>query len=150
VTIAAAMLPAAALERLLSTCTEIGAASFLLVSASRSVAKVAKPSRWAAICREAAMLAGRFEVPAVAGPMPLAKALEQAAEPCLLDRSGGRRLAELDSPADVTLFVGPEGGWTAEELALADGRIVRLGRRNLRSETAAAAALAIALARRGD
>src|SRR5437660_2403739 len=42
-TLAAAMLPAAALEQVLSRCTEAGAARFLLVDAERSVARAAKP-----------------------------------------------------------------------------------------------------------
>ena len=44
------------------------AGSFVLVAADRSVARAAKPERWATICREAAMLAGRLVVPEVTGP----------------------------------------------------------------------------------
>jgi 16S rRNA (uracil1498-N3)-methyltransferase len=150
ITIAAAMLPAPALELLLARCTEIGAAAFLLVSARRSVAKGVKPQRWAAICREAAMLAGRFRVPDVSGPLPLDEALNAAVEPYLLDRTGRRRLADLASPRDLTLFVGTERGWTPDEVELAGERVLRLGRRNMRAETAAMAALATALATRGD
>ena len=128
VTIAAAMLPASALELLLARCTELGAAGFVLVSATRSVGRGTRPARWAAICREASMLAGRFSVP---------------------DRRGETRLADV-SLGDATLFIGPEGGWTEAELDLARGRVLRLGRRTLRAETAAIAALAVALAAGGD
>jgi len=150
VTVAAAMLPAAALELLLARCTEAGASGFLLVSAERSVARASKPDRWSSICREAAMLAGRFGVPEVRGPLPLAAGLRWAVNPYVLDRKAERRLADLSAPRDLTLFVGPEGGWTGTELELAGGRVLRLGRRNMRAETAAIAGVAVALAVRAD
>jgi 16S rRNA (uracil1498-N3)-methyltransferase len=49
----------------------------------------------------------------------------------------------------VTLLIGPEGGWTERELALATEE-ASLGPRNLRAETAALVGLAIALSARGD
>jgi 16S rRNA (uracil1498-N3)-methyltransferase len=150
ITIAAAMLPATALELLLARCTEAGAAGFILVNAERSIARGAKPERWVAICREAAMLAGRFSVPEVRGPISLREAWSQAVNPYLLDRCGQASLAQVTEPSDVTLFIGPEGGWTETELSIAEGCVVRLGRRNMRAETAAIAAVAIALAGRGD
>jgi 16S rRNA (uracil1498-N3)-methyltransferase len=143
ITVAIAMLPAAGLELVLSRCTEAGAAAFRLVAAERSVARGSKPDRWATICREAAMLAGRLVVPPVAEPVPLATAWAAAREPWLLDR-GGAPLGRLDGPA--TLFVGPEGGWTDAERAVAGERVLSLGPRNLRADTAALVGLAVALA----
>ena len=142
VTVAAAMLPASALELTLSRCTEEGAAGFLLVDAARSVARGSKPVRWAGICREAAMLAGRLVVPPVAGPVPFARAWAGAERPWLLDR-GGQPLGRLREPA--TLFVGPEGGWSPAERAAAGDRVLSLGPRNLRADTAALVGLALAL-----
>jgi len=143
ITVAVAMLPAASLELVLSRCTEAGAAGFRLVAAERSVARGSKPERWATICREAAMLAGRLVVPAVAEPAPLAVVWAEAEEPWLLDR-GGEPLDRLGGPA--TLFVGPEGGWTPAERAVAGPRVRTLGPRVLRADTAALVALAVALA----
>lgn len=142
VTLAVAMLPAAALELVLSRCTEAGAAAFLLVEAERSVARASKPERWAAICREAAMLAGRLVVPPVTGPEPFARAWAEAERPWLLDR-GGEPARRLDGGG--TLFVGPEGGWTPAERALAGDRVLGLGPRTLRADTAALVGLALAL-----
>jgi 16S rRNA (uracil1498-N3)-methyltransferase len=142
VTLAVAMLPAAGLELTLSRCTEAGAAGFLLVDAARSVARGSKPERWAAICREAAMLAGRLVVPPVAGPVPFARRWAEAERPWLLDR-GGEPLGGLREPA--TLFVGPEGGWAPAERAVAGDRVLSLGPRNLRADTAALVGLALAL-----
>jgi 16S rRNA (uracil1498-N3)-methyltransferase len=142
VTLAAAMLPAAALELVLSRCTEAGAAGFVLVDAERSVGRGSKPDRWRSICREAAMLSGRLVVPEVAGPLPFARAWTEADRPWLLDR-GGAPIDRLDGGA--TLFIGPEGGWSPAERALAAGRTLSLGPRNLRADTAALVALALAL-----
>ncbi|MBO0701994.1 MAG: RsmE family RNA methyltransferase, partial [Candidatus Dormibacteraeota bacterium] len=97
--LALALLPAPALEDALARCTELGAAGFLLVEAERSVARARgdrKSERWSAICREAAMLAGRLRVPEVRGPLPLHRLAELApGDLVLLDSGAGRRLATL-------------------------------------------------------
>jgi len=142
VTIAVAMLPAAALEHVLSRCTELGAAAFLLVQAERSVARGAKPERWSSICREAAMLAGRLSVPEVRGPVTFGSLLEDP-DVLVLDPEGSRPLRTGRSA--VTLAIGPEGGWSAAEKGAAGERLVSLGSRTLRADTAALAALAAAL-----
>ncbi|HYM67859.1 MAG TPA: RsmE family RNA methyltransferase, partial [Patescibacteria group bacterium] len=118
VSIAVANLPAAALELVLSRCTEAGAHSFHVFQADRSVARGSKPERWAVICREAAMLAGRLRVPEVAAEPSLEAVLGTAANPLLLVRGAATPLALLTAPPDVTLLGGPEGGWSERELAL--------------------------------
>lgn len=147
-----ALLPAGALEEALARCTELGAAGFLLIQAERSVARTrgeAKAARWATICREAAMLAGRLGVPGVQAPMALRDLVERApGELVLLDAGAEGRLADLP-PRERTLAIGPEGGWTPAERALVRNH-ASLGPRNLRAENAAAAALAVALAAAGD
>ena len=142
ITLAVAMLPAPALDLVLSRCTEAGAAAFVLLAADRSVGRGARPDRWGSVCREAAMLAGRLQVPEVSGPLPFAQAWAAAPSPLLLDRPGPSRPSLADSS---TLFVGPEGGWSPAELALAGERCASLGPRNLRADTAALVALTLAL-----
>ncbi|MBO0685437.1 MAG: 16S rRNA (uracil(1498)-N(3))-methyltransferase [Candidatus Dormibacteraeota bacterium] len=142
ITLAVAMLPASSLDLVLSRCTEAGAARFQLVAAERSVARGGRPDRWQTICREAAMLAGRLQVPEVRAPVGLEEAWTQAPEPYLLDRSGSP-MRGLESGA--ALFIGPEGGWTPAELAMAGRRTLSLGPRNLRADTAALVGLALAL-----
>jgi len=145
VTMALALLPAAALEQSLARCTELGARGFLLVSAERSVSRAARPERWATICREAAMLAGRLTVPAVEGPVSFAQLLARPAV-LVLDSSGAQPLAAGGLGAEAVLAIGPEGGWSPAERAAAGGRLRTLGGLNLRAETASVAALATALA----
>jgi len=145
ITIAIAQLPAPALELVLSRCTEAGAFAFHVVQADRSVARGAKVERWNTICREAAMLAGRLRVPGVAGPSTVDEVVAAAENPVMLVRGAQADLADLDQPRDLTLLVGPEGGWSDRELALVETK-AGLGPRNLRADTAALVGLAVALA----
>jgi len=145
ITIAIAQLPAPALELVLSRCTEAGAFAFHVVQADRSVARGAKVERWNTICREAAMLAGRLRVPVVAGPSTVDEVVAAAENPVMLVRGAQADLADLDQPRDLTLLVGPEGGWSDRELALVESK-AGLGPRNLRADTAALVGLAVALA----
>jgi 16S rRNA (uracil1498-N3)-methyltransferase len=147
ITIAIAQLPAPALELVLSRCTEVGAYGFHVIHADRSVARGAKAERWSTICREAAMLAGRLRVPVVEGPSTLDEVVSASTHPVLLVRGAPVDLADLREPRDITLLVGPEGGWSDRELGLVANR-AGLGPRNLRADTAAVVGLALALAGR--
>jgi 16S rRNA (uracil1498-N3)-methyltransferase len=147
ITVAIAQLPAPALELVLSRCTEVGAYGFHVFRADRSVARGDKTERWHTICREAAMLAGRLRVPEVEGPSTLDEVLSASDHPVLLMRGAPVDLADLREPRDLTLLVGPEGGWSDRELALVSTR-AGLGPRNLRADTAAVVGLALALAGR--
>jgi len=149
ITIAIANLPAQALEHVLSRCTEAGAHAFVVFNADRSVGRGRKLERWATICREAAMLAGRLRVPEVSAASSVEAVIGAVATPVLLSREALRRLAEVSEPRDVTLLIGPEGGWTERELELAT-ETATLGPRSLRADTAAVVGLAVALAARGD
>ncbi len=129
---------------MLSRCTEVGAFAFHIVQAERSVARGGRPERWEQIVREAAMLAGRLRVPAVAGPSSLAEVLEQEPNPVMLAPGAPVALRAMPRDGAVTLLVGPEGGWTAREMAAVSTH-AGLGPRNLRADTAAIVATAIAV-----
>jgi 16S rRNA (uracil1498-N3)-methyltransferase len=147
ITVAIANLPASALELVLSRCTEVGAFAFTVFQAERSVARGAKLERWNTICREAAMLAGRLRVPGVTLARSLGEAVDGAENPVLLQRSAPAGLAALATPRDLTLCIGPEGGWTQAEASLVATH-ASLGPRNLQAGTAAIVALGVALAAR--
>ena len=140
VTVAISHLPASSLELVLARCTEVGASGFVIVQAARSVARGARTERWQTIVREAAMLAGRLRVPDVAGPASVAEVVRDSANPVMLVRGAPR----MEAAGDATLLIGPEGGWTDEELGMA-AQHAGLGPRNLRADTAAIVATAIAL-----
>ena len=147
ITIAIANLPAPALELVLSRCTEAGAYAFRVFQAERSVARGAKPERWATICREAAMLAGRLRIPEVDALSSLEHVLKVSDHAVMLARDAPQALARLTAPRDLTLLVGPEGGWSDRELASVPVK-AGLGPRNLRADTAALVGLSVALALR--
>jgi 16S rRNA (uracil1498-N3)-methyltransferase len=144
VIVAVSHLPAASLELVLSRCTEVGAAAFHVVQADRSVARGARVERWRTIVREAAMLAGRLRVPAVAGPSTLEEVVRERPGAVMLVRGARAALSEMPRSRAVTLLIGPEGGWTERELALVPQH-AGLGPRNLRADTAAVVATAMAV-----
>ncbi|HUK65796.1 MAG TPA: 16S rRNA (uracil(1498)-N(3))-methyltransferase [Anaeromyxobacteraceae bacterium] len=144
--------------------TELGAARLSPFFASRSVVHLDKASserrvlRWARIAAQAARQCGRADVPRVDAPVPLSAVFPQAADgtrTILCYEGGGEPLgAVVDRSAPGHLVVvGPEGGFTDQELgiALAQGvRLASLGPRVLRFETACIAALAIVQQLAGD
>lgn len=136
--------------------TEIGIAGFGLFVSERCVARELSPrrlERLRAVAREAAEQSERGMLPGVAGPVEYAEALREAAAGSVLlyERHEGARLSALEPPPG--LVIGPEGGFTADEVAAAEQAgltIAGLGPRILRSETVAVAAAAVILSRTGD
>lgn len=122
--------------------TELAVPRLLVLEAERSVVRwdagrgARQREKWARTAREAAMQSRRLWLPVIEGPVPAIEVLARtgmaAAEP------GGRPPAA----GDAGLAVGPEGGWSDEELAAARDRVVLPGG-ILRAETAAVVAGAL-------
>jgi 16S rRNA (uracil1498-N3)-methyltransferase len=141
--------------------TELGVARIVPVTSARAMVKASphQRSRWQSIATEASRQSGRADVPAVADLVPLAEAIAREADgasPRLMlwegERARALGAALADGPRSVTLLVGPEGGFQAEEVRLtaAAGFVpVGLGPRILRSETAAIVGVALAQAAAG-
>jgi 16S rRNA (uracil1498-N3)-methyltransferase len=135
---------------LLEKATELGATALQPVITERTVVERVRAERYRAIAIEAAEQCGRLDLPALAAPVPLRRALDTwPAGRRLLwaDTAGGAALATLPAAVDDAVLIGPEGGFTAAEhdlLAIHPGAVaVTLGPRILRAETAAVAALAL-------
>jgi 16S rRNA (uracil1498-N3)-methyltransferase len=117
--------------------TEVGVDLILPVAAARSVVRWdgAKADRnherLTAVAREAAMQCRRPRLPEVGRPTSLADALARSGAAALCE-AGAPQRPSLRCPA---LFVGPEGGWSADELDLG-AESVGLGPTTLRAETA--------------
>jgi 16S rRNA (uracil1498-N3)-methyltransferase len=138
--------------------TELGAARITPVLARRTEKHLAQASakrveRWRRITLEAAKQSRRSDVPVFDEPVALkaALAMVDAATKLLLAETEQENTlsAGLAGASDVALAIGPEGGWTPEEMALfnASGwRHVTLGPRILRAETAAIAGLSVCAA----
>lgn len=139
---------------------ECGAAGIVPVAAARSTVRLTaaeaekKRLRWQRIAVEAAMQCGRGVIPAVAPMVTFGEALGRAEGVRLFCYEDERTLHLRDaldgagageSVGDVSVFIGPEGGFTPEEAASArtSGALsVSLGRRILRTESAAPFVLA--------
>lgn len=165
VTLYQSLIKAPRLEWVLEKGCELGVSALVPVVSARAVVATAAGSgrleRWQRIVIEAAEQCGRCRVPEVTAPVSFTEACRQARGLLLLPWEGEEtlhlgdvlhHLAQRMSPGEslvVSLFIGPEGGFTPEEVALARQRgahIVSLGRRILRSETAALVALALVMA----
>jgi len=154
------------MEWAIEKATELGVASIVPIIARRTERHLAEAAgkrveRWRRLTHEAAKQSRRSDLPSVEEPVALAVRLQQSssAEQILLaedERSTTLRQrietalasAEADLP-NFELAIGPEGGWTPEELALFakhNWKPASLGPRILRAETAAISALAIASA----
>jgi 16S rRNA (uracil1498-N3)-methyltransferase len=131
------------LEWLVQKCTEVGVTSIVLLDAERSVVRwegdraARQLERLQRIALEAAMQSRRVWLPDVCGPVGAATVLPGA----VIAEPGGRPV----DPGDAVVAVGPEGGWSPDEVAMAAGR-VDLGPHVLRVETAAVVAVTLMVA----
>lgn len=156
VTVLQAVLPNPDFDAVIENGTAIGIMRFVAVQAARSVARpaVARRSRWEAIATSAAEQSHRGRVPEVTGPTTLARALDDVHDPRLLvlDPSTDQPLSRaIDGSPSYTLAVGPEGGWTNEEVVVMmqrGGTSVNLGPRILRARLAPIVAAAILVQQR--
>jgi 16S rRNA (uracil1498-N3)-methyltransferase len=142
------------LSWLVEKATELGAARVTIVASERAqrdrVETAARSGeRLERIVREAAKQSGQTSLPEVSGPIRFEEAARAAAahaSAILLDASGPAFPSALAAP--LALWIGPEGGWSPDELSTAEHRgwmRARLPGAVLRAETAAVAALVLAL-----
>ena len=153
-------------EWVLQKGTELGVTRFVPVVSERSVVRPAaalykKYDRWRAVLREAVEQCGRSRLPELADPVEWPALTLPASSHGFVawEAAGGAphlatAVATMPPSVDgvapgIALLIGPEGGLTADEVAGAEAggwRVVSLGPRILRAETAALAAVTMALA----
>jgi len=146
------------MEWVLEKATELGVASIVPVVAGRTEthlasAAVKRLDRWQRIVHEAAQQARRASVPEVAPPAKLHAVLAEGGPGIVLaeaeqEVSLKKALADMKAGKAIRLAVGPEGGWTngeVESFRTAQWRTASLGTNILRAETAAIAAIAVAI-----
>ena len=146
------------MEWAIEKCTELKVTTIVPVIARRTEKHLAlaaekRVERWRRIAREASEQARRVSPPEISEPMKLAASLEAAAELRIV-LSESEHEAQLSDvlrgrpeEKSLALAIGPEGGWTPDELQMFAGGgwiAASLGDTILRAETAAIAALAVA------
>ena len=146
------------MDFLIEKCAELGLRRFVPVALERAVPKLSgkeedKESKWQRIAKEASKQCGRNLIMEVAQPCSLEdflKTLSAYELAIIADPDEKRTLKEVlrdrSKPSSVVMAIGPEGGFSREELlnAVGSGMIpVRLGPAILRAETAALAMLAM-------
>ncbi|MCI7796912.1 MAG: 16S rRNA (uracil(1498)-N(3))-methyltransferase [Lachnospiraceae bacterium] len=148
------------MELIIQKCVELGVFRIVPVSMSRCVVKLdakkeaAKIKRWEGISESAAKQSKRLIVPEISGVMSFKEAVEEAkSADCAivpyedsesLSGAGGMKktrtlIAGMKPGSTCAVFIGPEGGFSPEEIELAmkNGvQPVTLGNRILRTETA--------------
>ena len=157
VTLALAIFKFDRMEWAIEKCTEIGIARIIPIIARRTEAHLAAAAmkrleRWQRIALQATEQSRRAAPPQIATPVKLKQLGDVDAE-CrivLAESEGNTNLRDVLRPQlpRVALAIGPEGGWTAEELQWFrdSGWIAAsLGDTILRAETAAIVATALAL-----
>jgi len=163
ITLAQAILKGDRMSWLIQKATELGVSRIVPMETARVVARpatesVARQTRWQRIAREAVKQCGRVVVPAIDRPRAFTDVIGEiaaydAAWVCW--EGGGQPLVEAAAGTldRLLLLIGPEGGFTAEEVAAADAagaRRVSLGPRILRAESAGLAAVALSQFLFGD
>ncbi len=146
------------MEWAIEKCTELGVSRILPLISRRTdshlaTASVKRVDRWQRIARQAAEQSRRAAPPQITAPMKLSEALNlpQPLRIVLAESEEQTLLRDVLNPEaagnEVALAIGPEGGWTEDELQSfqQSGWIsASLGNTILRAETAAIAAVAVA------
>ncbi len=141
-------------EWLLEKATELGVARIVPIETHRSVVRIPpdrvarKVNRWEKIVAGAARQSQRVVVPEIAEPQSMQQALQEAdtSVQLFLHPDAGSRIRDIvEDASSVAIWVGPEGGFTEDEVALLSsaGTSVSVGPRILRSETAGVVSVAL-------
>lgn len=155
------------MELIVQKCTELGVSEIVPMATKRAVVKLSdekkiakKLERWQKIAEEAAKQSKRGRIPLVDRLVTLKEAVSELGEDELAlmlyesesENSLKKALRGYDGK-NVSVFVGPEGGFEeseAEMLKAAGAKVVSLGNRILRTETAGLAASAVIMYELGD
>ena len=153
------------MEMIIQKATELGVSAILPFQSKRSIslkereAKQKKAHRWQHIAVKAVQQSRRAKVPRVGECRPFEEVLGDCREDglkILLWEKEGKHLRSVvrQHPAQkVYVMIGPEGGFTGDEVKLANEKgfiRVKLGQRILRTETAAITLVGILQYELGD
>jgi len=136
------------MDLLVEKATEVGATRIVPLVTERGIVRPrdGKVERWRRVAEAAARQSLRVSVPQVAEPVDLPGAIREVGENgVLLHNAPELETIETVVSSPAALFIGPEGGWSEEELRVAGEAgfaLAQLGPYRLRSETAGMVAVA--------
>jgi 16S rRNA (uracil1498-N3)-methyltransferase len=158
----------AKIELVIQKATELGVTQIIPVITNRTIVKFEnhrvmdnKTERWQKVAKEACKQCNRGIIPKVNSPINFNEALTLAKELDLVilpyEKENSKNLKSIfkykKDIKSVGIIIGPEGGFTSEEVSFAAENnfdIVTLGSRILRTETAGLAVLSILMYELGD
>ena len=162
-TVAPALLKGRKFDGVVRDAVMVGAAAVQPLATARTAPPPRDAARWTRVAVASAKQCRRAFVPEVRPPRPFEWLLDRdrSAARLLLAEPGAaaggaaglEALARRPRPASATLAVGPEGGWSADELAAAAAAgfdVVTFGRLTFRADAAVACAAAVLLYIWGD
>lgn len=143
------------MDYIVQKCVELGVCKIVPVVMKRTVVKVkdgsAKNARWQRIAEEAAKQSERGIIPAVGDTISYSEMLDSLGEDSLTilayenEKTTSLKNVLSSCKTDkINIIIGPEGGFEEQEVTLAQDRgskVVTLGNRILRCETAPVAAV---------
>ncbi len=140
------------MDSIIQKAVELGVYEIVPVLSKRCVAKGEKIERWQKIASEAAKQCGRGIIPKVHSVMDIKKAIEELSKKDLAlfpyEEAKDGSLKNLPKADTVGIIIGPEGGFDPSEVTLgekAGAKIITLGKRILRTETAGSTVIAIVM-----
>ena len=156
ITLAQGIPEATKMDWIIEKSVELGVSDIIPLAAQRSVVRLnndraeKRLSRWQAIAISAAQQCGRNRLPHIASPVGTGEYLRQTTPSprILFSPRATETLSEWarhQKPQDITLLIGPEGGFSPEEENMAEQEgvtFLSMGSRILRTETAGLAAVA--------
>jgi 16S rRNA (uracil1498-N3)-methyltransferase len=157
-TLALAMIKPARFEWAIEKATELGVDEIIPLYTARSEIRIANEkissrlTRWDRITKEASKQCRRLDVPGICPPLEFCSFLSSEKysiqnKILLYVKSDNQwQPDQAETAGDTIICIGPEGGWTEDEIESAEKSgcgVFGLGPRVLRAETAALAALSI-------
>ena len=142
------------MEYIIQKNTELGVSKIVPVYTKRCVVKPSdKTERWSKVAESAAKQCGRGIIPQVMPVVTFEEAIKQMKDYDLAlmpyeceEENGLKKVLQSSEYKSVSIFIGPEGGFDLKEVETAINagvKTVTLGKRILRTETAASAVLPI-------
>jgi len=158
ITLVQGLLKGGKMDLIIQKTTELGVKNIIPAITERcQVRGTRKLDRWKKVAAEASRQSGRSVIPVIHEPLDLRSIFTMNSSienhGFIFYEEGGMSLSQAMQPnrihhksLPVYIFIGPEGGFTSEEISFAKEKgllIVSFGKRILRAETAAISAVAL-------